>query len=95
MKVGSLVECIDSSFSEQQIVKIKILPVKNKVYTIREIIEYPTLKRIGLLLEEIINPPIDTTQGVEEPSFDIKRFRELPEVDVEEMVNELFNVETV
>jgi hypothetical protein len=91
MQVGSLVECINGEFDIKQISLIPNLPKRGKIYTIREIKEYPN-KKTGLLLEEISNPAMDTTLGFLEPTFDIKRFKELPEVNVEEMIEELFEM---
>jgi len=89
MQVGSLVECINGEFNDEQILAISNRPKRGKIYTIREIQEYSN-KKTGVLLEELSNSPIETTVGFIEPTFDIKRFRELPEVNVEEMIEELF-----
>jgi len=95
MKVGSLIECVNDKFDPKQIELIPNRPKKGKIYTIRLIKQYPNNK-IGLLLEEIINEPLilpDTT-GLFEPTFDINRFRELPEPNIDELT-EILEVDNV
>ena len=95
MKVGSLVECVNDKFDSKQIDLIPNRPKKGKIYTIRLIKQYPNNK-IGLLLEEITNEPLmlPNLDGLFEPTFDINRFRELPEPNIDELT-EILEVENV
>jgi hypothetical protein len=86
MKVGSYVICVDDSFSVEQMTKLSRIPKKNNYYTIREIVEYPKYNRTGVRLEEISNPEIEMDGKLHEPSFSIKRFKELdvpPSIEAE------------
>lgn len=95
MKVGSLVECVNDKFDPKQIELIPNRPKKGKIYTIRLIKQYPNNK-IGLLLEEITNEPLmlPNLDGLFEPTFDINRFRELPEPNIDELT-EILEVENI
>jgi hypothetical protein len=90
MNVGSLVECINGSFEPKQIELIPNRPKQGKIYTVRGIKQYPN-KSVGILLEEIVNELIlkPDMEGLFEPTFNIERFRELPEVNIEELIEEL------
>ena len=77
MKVGSFVECVDGKFSSAQLEKLVKIPKEGDYYTIRNIIDYPDLGRVGVMLEEITNPPVEMQGGLSEPTFNIFRFREL------------------
>lgn len=77
MKVGSFVECVDDKFSSAQLEKLVKIPKEGNYYTIRNIIDYPDLGRVGVTLEEISNPPVEMQGGLSEPTFNIFRFREL------------------
>ena len=87
MQVGSLVECVNGSFEPKQIELIPNRPKQGKIYTIREIKQYPN-KKVGILLEEIVNELIlkPDESGLFEPTFDIERFRELPEANIDELL---------
>jgi hypothetical protein len=87
MKVGSIVECINDSFSEESKRIILILPKKGKLYTIRNIIDYSERNSVGVLLEEIVNEVVflPNLEGVFEPTFNINRFREIETMDIEEL----------
>jgi hypothetical protein len=73
--------CINDTFTQEQITNIPNRPVKDKLYTIRDIIFYSHLNKTAVLLNEIENPELLTVRfGVEcmfEPSFDIERFATL------------------
>lgn len=78
MKVGSFVECVDDKFSVEQLNKLRSIPKEGNYYTIRDIVDYPSLARTGVRLEEISNPDVTREDGVSfEPTFNIFRFREL------------------
>jgi hypothetical protein len=91
MNIGSLVECINGSFEPKQIELIPNRPKQGKIYTIRVIKNYPEKDSVGVLLEEIINEPLilPNMDGLFEPTFNIERFRELPEMNIEELIEEL------
>ena len=78
MKIGSFVECVDDKFSADQLAKLNKIPKEGNYYTIRDIVDYPSLGRAGVRLEEISNPEIEFKDGsMHEPTFNIFRFREL------------------
>jgi hypothetical protein len=91
MNVGSLVECINGSFEPKQIELIPNRPKQGKIYTIRTIKNYPNKGSVGVLLEEIVNDPLmlPNLDGLFEPTFNIERFRELPEININELIEEL------
>ena len=77
MKVGSVVECINAAFNEKQKELIAFLPDRGKMYMVRSVEEHQS-KKVGIRLEEIVNPPSVVLNGIHiEPTFDIERFREL------------------
>ena len=92
MKVGSVVECINDVFNEKQKELIVFLPDKGKLYMVRSVEEHYN-KKVGIRLEEIVNPPSVVLNGVHlEPTFDMERFREVDGLDdlVIEMIEETF-----
>jgi hypothetical protein len=91
MNVGSLVECINGSFDHKLVELIPNRPKQGKIYTIRTIKNYPNKGSVGVLLEEIVNDPLmlPNLDGLFEPTFNIERFRELPEINIDELIEEL------
>lgn len=90
MKVGSVVECINDAFNEKQKELIVFLPDRGKLYMVRSVEEHHN-KKVGIRLEEIVNPPSVVLNGVHiEPTFDMERFREVDGLDdlVIEMIEE-------
>lgn len=85
IKFGSRVVCINDSFSDEQLALIPNRPVKDKEYTIDEVMI--TRRGKAVTLVEIDNPPLThpTGLGTFIPSFDINRFRELVEAPAEEV----------
>jgi hypothetical protein len=77
MKVGSIVICIDDLFTNKQLLQLVNIPREGDYYTIRDIVEYPNLNRIGLRLEEISNPPVEIDDNLHEPTFNVRRFAEV------------------
>lgn len=74
MKVGSIVECINSNWR----VAIKLgltIPKLKTPYTIRDISINSNL--VGIRLEEIVNKKMQFDEGFNEVAFDIHVFREL------------------
>ena len=81
MNPGSIVECIHN-FNVKGF-KVKEVPIKGKIYTVRNVISYPG-EGTCVLLEEIINP-LDYCRhsGSFETGWGITGFRELlPPFDV-------------
>ena len=95
MKVGALVECINSTWKQETIETVPNRPVRGKYYTIREVFQFP--HGVGVTLEEITNPHTVRYQGqLLEPNFDIERFRELEDLpDIEALLEEVFSDELV
>ena len=94
MKIGSFVLCIDDKFTANQLTQLSNIPKEGDYYTVRDIVEYPKLKRAGLRLEEISNPLIEIDGLPHEPTFNIFRF---VEIDIpppfEEELNEILDNE--
>lgn len=94
MVKGQKVICINDTFSPTIKALYKQLPVKDTIYTIREvflgrekIVRGGDTATVGLLLEELRNPPDPFHQGNQELGFTSERFaplEELPEEVVEE-----------
>jgi hypothetical protein len=96
MRIGQEVVCINDNFHEEAVKLISNRVVKDKLYTIRDIVNYFNKGQTGVLLEEITNPIITNTDNPNygfEPTFNISRFRPLVEVDdlVETEIEELVN----
>ena len=98
MVKGQKVVCINDTFSSAVRALYKQLPVKDNIYTIREvflgrekIVKGGDTATVGLLLEELVNPRDPFHQGEQELGFSSERFaplNELPDekVEVEEVV---------
>lgn len=72
--------CTNDNFSPEQVAEIPNRPVKDKIYTIRDVVK--SANGIGLLLNEINNPKNgwvvrDGMKFTFEPNFSIKRFSAL------------------
>jgi hypothetical protein len=91
---GQKVVCVNGTFSPAVRALYQQLPVKHDVYTIREvflgrekIVRGGDTATVGLLLEELKNPPDPFHQGQQELGFSSERFaplNELPDEKVEE-----------
>jgi hypothetical protein len=70
--------CIDDEFTQEQILHIPNRPVKDKIYTIRDIFYLPS-GEVGIHLHELTNPnlPHPSGLGTFEPNFNSKRFTTL------------------
>ncbi len=95
MVKGQRVVCINDSFPQFVRALYKQLPVKNKAYTIREvflgrekIVKGGESATVGLLLEELTNPPDPFHAGQQELGFSSERFAPLDELPAEEAVEE-------
>jgi hypothetical protein len=94
MVKGQKVVCINDTFTPVILALYKQLPVKGDVYTIREvflgrekIVRGGDSATVGLLLEELKNPPDPFHQGKQELGFSSERFaplEELPEEQAQE-----------
>jgi hypothetical protein len=91
MVKGQKVVCINDTFPQIILALYKQLPVKGKVYTVREvflgrekIVRGGDTATVGLLLEELKNPPDPFHQGQQELGFSSERFAPLEELPDEE-----------
>jgi hypothetical protein len=74
MKIGDCITCINDKFSLSAAKKFRQLPIAGKNYLIRGI-RPMSQGKVGLLLEEIINPQILNSKGkLWEPDYDSDRF---------------------
>ncbi|HYD85784.1 MAG TPA: hypothetical protein VEA63_17070 [Opitutus sp.] len=92
MVKGQKVVCINDTFTPVILALYKQLPVKGDVYTIREvflgrekIVRGGDSATVGLLLEELKNPPDPFHQGKQELGFSSERFAPLEELPAEEV----------
>lgn len=77
--------CINAEFTSEQLEIWKkygvVAPEKDKFYTIRDVIVHSGGEGTGVLLEEIVNPPVPVNNGIiefmRETTFSITRFRDL------------------
>ena len=96
MVKGQKVVCINDTFTPVILTIYKQLPKKGEVYTIREvflgrekIVKGGDSATVGLLLEELRNPPDPFHQGREELGFSSERFAPLEELPPEEVEEEI------
>jgi hypothetical protein len=97
---GQKVVCINDTFTPTIRALYKQLPVKDNIYTIREvflgrekIVKGGDSATVGLLLEELTNPPDPFHQGQQELGFSSERFAPLQEVPDEKAEKEEVLVE--
>ena len=95
MVKGQRVVCINDTFTQFVRALYKQLPVKDKTYTIREvflgrekIVKGGESATVGLLLEELHNPPDPFHAGQQELGFSSERFALLDELPDAEAVEE-------
>jgi hypothetical protein len=77
--------CINAEFTSEQLEIWSrfgvVHPEKDKLYTIRDVIVHSGGEGTGVLLEEIVNPPVPVNNGIieimRETTFLISRFRNL------------------
>ncbi len=88
---GQKVVCINGTFNEFVKAVYKQLPEKGKTYTVRQvflgrekIVKGGDSATVGLLLEELVNPPDPFHAGSEELGFSSERFAPLEELPPEE-----------
>ena len=72
-KVGDKVVCVDDDWTHPNWKFVPNRPVKNNIYTIREIFSYAGI--VMLRLNEMSNPSHEWFHGLYETGFDINRFR--------------------
>lgn len=81
-KPGDCVVCVDDHWREEQLAAIAAhnctLPIKGKIYTLRQI-GYSEFHHLWLLrLVEIVNPRFEVENcHLGEPTFNVRRFRPL------------------
>lgn len=92
---GQKVVCINDSFGEFIRAIYLQLPVKGKTYVVREvflgrekIVKGGDSATVGLLLEELRNPPDPFHSGQQELGFSSERFAPLQEAPAEEAEEE-------
>jgi len=95
MVKGQKVVCINDTFTPTIRALYKQLPVKDNIYTVREvflgrekIVKGGDSATVGLLLEELKNPPDPFHQGEQELGFSSERFAPLNELPPEEVEEE-------
>ena len=80
--------CINDNFTTEQMEAIPNRPIKDEHYSIRDVVKYMD-GRVGYLLNEIHNPPLDRGNGFSfEPTFGTFRF-------VDDDLSELFTEEKI
>ena len=91
MTKGQKVVCINDVFPQFIQAIYTQLPVKGRTYTIREVflgrekvVKGGETATVGLLLEELHNPPDPFHAGAEELGFSSERFAPLEELPAEE-----------
>jgi hypothetical protein len=91
MVKGQKVVCINDTFNEFIRAIYLQLPVKGKTYTIREvflgrekIVKGGESATVGILLEELVNPPDPFHAGRQELGFTSERFAPLEELPAEQ-----------
>jgi hypothetical protein len=89
---GQRVVCINDTFAPVVKALYHQLPVKGRTYTIREVylgrekvVKGGDTATVGLLLEEVVNPPDPFHIGREELGFSSERFAPLEELPPEEV----------
>ncbi len=92
---GQRVVCVNDTFTPTIRSLYQQLPVKHDVYTIREvflgrekIVRGGETATVGLLLEELKNPPDPFHQGNQELGFSSERFAPLEELPDEKISEE-------
>ena len=91
MMKGQKVVCVNDAFSAAVRALYQQLPVKGDTYTIREvflgrekIVKGGDTATVGLLLEELVNPPDPFHAGRQELGFSSERFAPLEELPPEQ-----------
>jgi hypothetical protein len=91
MLKGQKVVCINDQFGEFIRALYAQLPVKGRTYTVREvflgrekIVKGGDSATVGILLEELANPPDRFHEGKQELGFSSERFAPLEELPAEE-----------
>jgi hypothetical protein len=82
IKEGDQVVCVDDVFDPRTMKIILNRPVKDNIYTVREVRYYDMHDKVGVTLKEIKNAHNvrDFFGKVQEPSFNIIRFAPLDKV---------------
>jgi hypothetical protein len=82
IKEGDQVVCIDDVFDPRSVMLIPNRPVKDSIYTVREMRYYDMHDKMGVLLVEVKNSKNvrDMFGKTQEPSFNVIRFAPLDKV---------------
>lgn len=96
MVSGTKVICVDDRFPTEILIYYTNLPLKDRVYTVRDVEVGVGLNgeagEIAVTLAELVNP-VSEAPPHRERGFKVERFRELePEVEVAEEVEEEMTV---
>jgi hypothetical protein len=79
--IGQPVICIDPKWGDGSLDRFVTLPVRGRIYHVRDIFQIVAVRREGptwwLHLDELVNGP--TAPGAEEPCFEAKNYRALGE----------------
>ncbi len=96
MVKGQKVVCINDDFPDFVRAIYAQLPVKGTTYTVREVflgrekvVRGGDSATVGLLLQELVNPPDPFHAGKEELGFSSERFAPLEELPPEEIEEEI------
>jgi hypothetical protein len=81
-------KCVNDVFTSKQRGLFKMLPVKGKEYTLREIVVSSLDGKEGYLFEELVN---DSHPNGQEYSFRPSRFVPSDEVSINSLINEKEN----
>jgi len=97
---GQKVVCVNDSFPEYVRAIYRELPVKDNIYTVREVflgrekvVKGGNSATVGLLLEELTNPKDPFHKGEQELGFSSERFaplNELPDAEEEAVAAGVF-----
>jgi|LauGreDrversion4_2_1035121.scaffolds.fasta_scaffold319082_4 hypothetical protein len=82
IKEGDQVVCVDDVFDPRSMEIIPNRPIKDKIYTVREMRYYDMHDKMGVLLVEVKNSKNvrDMFGKTQEPSFNVIRFAPLDKV---------------
>lgn len=89
-KKGQKVVCIFQFSNNPKPIDKITLPEKDKIYTVREVIRREN--RVGILLEEIVNKPLNHKHGFGEQGFVVEGFRPLKYDNISAEILEKFKI---
>jgi hypothetical protein len=86
-RTGMKVVCVDDAFEGGS--GHEVLPVKGRVYTVREMLWCDYWMAPHVRLVEIVNPGFEYLSGTHEPSWYVRRFRPVKTTSIEVFLNML------